>query len=205
MRDLSRHTGVVADLLLPDEKPAARREIRARRRRRADDTPPDAREQQARALRDHLAPLLDQLAPGAIVTSYVSRPTEPPTHRLNDDLTRRGLDLVLPVVLDDLDLAWERPDSDEPPGIDVVASASLVVLPALAIATTGMRLGQGGGCYDRVLTRVDPRTPLVAVVHDDEVVARVPAEEHDRPVDAVVTAEAGLRTFPSWEQRVLRN
>lgn len=109
------------------------------------------------------------------------------------------------MVLDDLDLDWARPDADRALGVDTIAEADLVLLPALAIADDGMRLGQGGGCYDRVLTRVPGGVPLIAVVHDDEVTARVPAEPHDRSVDAVVTPGSGLRTFPSWQRSNLKN
>lgn len=59
----------------------------------------------------------------------------------------------------------------------------------------GTRLGRGGGSYDRVLARLaaagaDPA--LIVLLYDDEVVALVPEEPHDHPVDAVVTP-AGAR------------
>jgi 5-formyltetrahydrofolate cyclo-ligase len=140
-----------------------------------------------------------------MVSSFESRPTEVPTHLLNDDVRRRGLDLVLPVVLDNLDLDWARPDAPDRLGLDTIARAALLLMPALAIAEDGMRLGQGGGCYDGVLPRVPRAVPRVALVHDDEVVPRVPVEPHDLPVDAVVTPGAGLRTFASWRESTLRN
>jgi 5-formyltetrahydrofolate cyclo-ligase len=54
----------------------------------------------------------------------------------------------------------------------------------------GTRLGRGGGSYDRVL----PRTTglVVALLHDGEAVAELPAEPHDVPVDAVVLPARGL-------------
>ncbi|MYV65458.1 5-formyltetrahydrofolate cyclo-ligase, partial [Streptomyces sp. SID2131] len=60
----------------------------------------------------------------------------------------------------------------------------------------GMRLGRGGGSYDRVLARLvragrDPA--LVVLLYADEVVGRVPEEPHDHPVHAVVTPEAVIR------------
>ncbi|WP_060884360.1 5-formyltetrahydrofolate cyclo-ligase [Streptomyces caniscabiei] len=60
-----------------------------------------------------------------------------------------------------------------------------------------MRLGRGGGSYDRVLARLaragaDPA--LVVLLYDTEVLDRVPEEEHDRPVHAVVTP-SGVRRF----------
>lgn len=197
--------GVTEALTLSEDKKEARRQVRARRRERAEQTTPEARERHAAKIRNHAAPLLDQLPAGAVVTSFVARPTEVPTHLLNDDVRRRGLDLILPVVLDDFDLDWSRPDQETPLGVDIIGAAALVILPALAIATDGMRLGQGGGCYDHVLQRVPREVPRVALVHDDEVVPQVPIEPHDRPVDAAISAESGLQTFATWQESTLRN
>lgn len=63
----------------------------------------------------------------------------------------------------------------------------LVVVPALAVDPTGQRIGYGKGFYDRLLARIHPPAFTVAVVYDFEVVPEVPATEHDRPVDMVVT------------------
>ncbi|WP_018158187.1 5-formyltetrahydrofolate cyclo-ligase [Demetria terragena] len=184
---------------LPPDKSAARRLIRERRRHRAEATSLDARVRHAEDVRDHLAPVLDRLPTGAVVTSFVSRPSEVPTEVLNATVRSRGLDLILPVVLADLDLDWSRhEDGSEPLGIEAVRTASLLILPALAVAENGLRLGQGGGCYDRVMPRVPASVPRIALVHDDEFTATVPVENHDLPVDAVVTASVGLCTFATW-------
>ena len=65
----------------------------------------------------------------------------------------------------------------------------------LAVGRDGGRLGRGAGCYDRALARVDPSTPLVAVVHDDELLDTVPTEAHDRRVTDVVTPNGGWLTL----------
>ncbi len=49
-----------------------------------------------------------------------------------------------------------------------------MLAPALAVDGEGRRLGQGGGSYDRALTRT--RAPVLAVVFDDELLGEVPAE-----------------------------
>ena len=74
------------------------------------------------------------------------------------------------------------------------AAAAAVVMPALAVAEDGMRLGQGGGYYDRFLAELPQAVPTVALVFEDELLpaGAIPAEPTDRPVDGVVTA-AGLR------------
>ena len=75
-----------------------------------------------------------------------------------------------------------------------LAAAAAVVMPALAVAEDGMRLGQGGGYYDRFLAELPQAMPTVALVFEDELLpaGAIPAEPTDRPVDGVVTA-AGLR------------
>jgi 5-formyltetrahydrofolate cyclo-ligase len=65
-----------------------------------------------------------------------------------------------------------------------------VVVPALAVDRRGVRLGRGGGSYDRALTRAAGLT--VALLYDGETVEELPAEEHDVPVKAVVTPSGGL-------------
>ncbi|MDP9434675.1 MAG: 5-formyltetrahydrofolate cyclo-ligase, partial [Actinomycetota bacterium] len=57
------------------------------------------------------------------------------------------------------------------------------------------RLGRGGGSYDRSLARVAAggRGRTVALLHDGELLDRLPREEHDVPVQAVVTPSGGLR------------
>jgi 5-formyltetrahydrofolate cyclo-ligase len=76
-------------------------------------------------------------------------------------------------------------------GPDAVLEADLVVVPALAVDTRGVRLGRGAGFYDRSL--VGARGSLVAVVHDDEVLPHVPGDEHDIPMDWALTPTGGFR------------
>jgi 5-formyltetrahydrofolate cyclo-ligase len=79
-------------------------------------------------------------------------------------------------------------------GCAAIATAVLVLVPALAVDWHGIRLGRGGGHYDRTLPLATPGTPLVAIVRDDEVLASVPVQPHDVPVTAALTPGRGL--FP---------
>ncbi|MEV4922114.1 5-formyltetrahydrofolate cyclo-ligase [Streptomyces roseoverticillatus] len=155
---------------------------------------------------------LPELAEAGTVAAYVSVGREPGTRALLEALRRRGVRVLLPVLLEDNDLDWavyEGPDRlvragrgllepDGPRlGPEAVTSAEAVLLPGLAVDAAGMRLGRGGGSYDRVLARLARAgaTPsLVVLLYDGEVIAEVPAEAHDRPVDAVVTP-SGVRRF----------
>ncbi|WP_203228201.1 5-formyltetrahydrofolate cyclo-ligase [Streptomyces sp. CFMR 7] len=157
---------------------------------------------------------LPELADARTVAAYVSVGREPGTRALLDALRERGVRVLLPVLLADNDLDWAvyggaehllpagrgllEPDGDRL-GPAAVVEADAVLLPGLAVDGAGMRLGRGGGSYDRVLARLsaagaDPA--LIVLLYADEVVARVPVEPHDHPVDAVVTP-AGARRFPA--------
>ncbi|MGH8877965.1 MAG: 5-formyltetrahydrofolate cyclo-ligase [Stackebrandtia sp.] len=137
------------------------------------------------------------------VAAYAPLGTEPGGY-LTKALSDAGHRVLLPVVLDDLDLDWAQytgaqhtthrglsePDS-KPLGAEAVAGVDALVVPALAVGSDGYRLGRGGGCYDRALARVGPGVPIVALLHDGEWPRAVPREPHDRPVTAVVTPSEG--------------
>jgi 5-formyltetrahydrofolate cyclo-ligase len=78
-------------------------------------------------------------------------------------------------------------------GPAAIVEADLVVVPALAVDRRGVRLGRGGGSYDRALTRAVPDALIVAVLYDGELVEALPAEPHDRRVHAVVTPHGLIR------------
>jgi 5-formyltetrahydrofolate cyclo-ligase len=140
----------------------------------------------------------------ATVAAYVSVGREPGTGPLLDGLVGLGKRVVLPVLQPDLDLDWavyRGPTSLlragrgllEPAGPllgpDALATADLVLVPGLAVDRTGLRLGRGGGSYDRALARATGTT--VVLLNSEEVLPEVPAAPHDRRVDAVAT-ELGL-------------
>lgn len=155
--------------------------------------------------RDLAARLLElpEVQAASTVAAYASFPTEPGTVPLRSGLRERGVRVLLPVLLDDNDLAWVEdggPGTDlatdgscQLLGRDAVASADVVVCPATAAATDGARLGKGGGSYDRALARLPASTLVVGLVFDDEIVETLPTEPHDRPVDVVVSSRQTLR------------
>jgi 5-formyltetrahydrofolate cyclo-ligase len=76
-------------------------------------------------------------------------------------------------------------------GPTALRTADVVVVPALAVARDGVRLGRGGGYYDRALQYARSDAVLVALVFDDELLDELPSEQHDRRVTAVVTPSGG--------------
>ena len=59
-------------------------------------------------------------------------------------------------------------------GLDAIARADAVLVPGLAVGRDGMRLGRGGGCYDRVLARVPLGTFVCVLLNSEEVLDPVP-------------------------------
>jgi 5-formyltetrahydrofolate cyclo-ligase len=157
-----------------------------------------------------------ELASARTVAAYVSVGGEPGTAALLDALRARGTRVLLPVLLPDNDLDWgtyegasalvrvQHPGKmallepgGERLGPDAVTAADVVLLPGLAVDERGMRLGRGGGSYDRVLARLEAagaHPALVVLLYDTEVVAHIPQEAHDKAVHAVVTP-SGARRF----------
>ncbi|MFD9909214.1 5-formyltetrahydrofolate cyclo-ligase [Streptomyces sp. NPDC059063] len=192
-------------------KRTLRGEILAVRRRLT----PDDVEEKAAALAERALDL-PELATARTVAAYVSVGGEPGTRALLDTLHARGTRVLLPALLPDNDLDWAAYDgagslarvqhagkmdllepAGERLGPDAVLEADAVLLPGLAVDARGMRLGRGGGSYDRVLARLERAgagPALVVLLYDTEVVEQVPAETHDRPVHAVVTP-SGVRRF----------
>ncbi|MFG2223995.1 5-formyltetrahydrofolate cyclo-ligase [Streptomyces sp. NPDC048644] len=148
---------------------------------------------------------LPELADAGTVAAYVSVGREPSTRALIDRLRDAGKRVLLPVLLPDNDLDWAAYEGAdrlvkagrgllEPAGPRLgpaaVTEADVVLLPGLAVDRRGMRLGRGGGSYDRVLERLERAAvhPVrVVLLYSSEVLEEVPAEPHDRPVDAAVT------------------
>lgn len=71
------------------------------------------------------------------------------------------------------------------------SSDTIVVVPALAVDQTGVRLGYGGGYYDRYLGTLDTqqRPLLVAAIYHNFFVPSLPHEAHDLQVDYVITED----------------
>ncbi|MFN2478027.1 MAG: 5-formyltetrahydrofolate cyclo-ligase [Pseudonocardiaceae bacterium] len=178
-----------------------RRLVAARRR-----VPAAVREREAAALATVPLPGL----PGT-VCAYWPVGDEPGSLELLDGLVGRGCRVLLPVVDSLRPLEWAEYtgvgslqrgplgllESTGPLlGCAAIATAVLVLVPALAVDRTGVRLGRGGGHYDRTLPLATPGTPLVAIVRDDEVLAALPVQAHDIPVTAALTPGRGLLQLP---------
>lgn len=101
---------------------------------------------------------------------------------------------ILPVQVKDLSslksgyAGIKEPEgsSTDPKELDVV------VVPAIAFDKRGHRLGYGKGYYDRFLKRTDALK--VGFAFDFQVVDELPVEEHDIPVDLIITPTRVIKT-----------
>jgi 5-formyltetrahydrofolate cyclo-ligase len=196
------------DLLDPiaAQKLALRDQLLTARRRR----PLPQLLEDANAIAEHLL-VCEPVRRAATVAAYVSVGTEPGTGPLIERLHELGRRVILPVLLPDNDVDWapyRGPEGLAPAGrglleplgerlgTEAVATADVLLTPGLAVDRTGMRLGRGGGSYDRVLARVPVGTFVCTLLYDGELIEHVPAAEHDRRVSAAATP-SGVTWFPS--------
>jgi len=189
-------------------KARCRAELLAARRA----VPQAVRRAEAALLCGHLG---DVVGDARTVCAYVPVGTEPGSVEMLDRLRELCDVVLLPVARIDADgehpvLGW----AEYVPGELVAATlglreparglldpatlarADIVLVPALAVDRTGVRLGRGGGFYDRALALSAPGTPLVAVVRDSEVLDSLPAESHDVPMTHALTPTRGMIALP---------
>jgi len=121
------------------------------------------------------------------VAAYRPLRTEPGSVELLDALVAGGATVLVPVLLDDRDLDWASWPSGVSLGIHAIADVEVALVPALAVSRRGVRLGRGGGSYDRALARVPAGVPLVALLYEGEILAEVPCDSWDVPVTAAIT------------------
>ncbi len=185
-------------------KSPLRRELLAARRA----VPEAVRRAESEQFCRHLGETVD----GAdIVCAYVPMGTEPGSPDILDVLAGLCDTVLLPVARtgpngEHLPLQWGRYvpggliagpfGTREPAGPwlppSAVATAGMVLVPALAVDRNGVRLGRGGGFYDRSLGLCGPGTRLVAVVRDGELLDELPGDPHDVPVTHALTPGGGL-------------
>ncbi len=185
----------------PLTKAEHRRILLARRRA----VPEAVHRDEDRQLSSHLA---EAVGAARTVCAYLPVGSEPGSAELVDRLAGLCDEVLLPVTArgEGRPLSWGRyiPGTlvparfglQEPPGPwsgpEEIIRADLVLVPALAVDRCGVRLGRGGGFYDRSLVLCSPGTRLVAVVRDDEVLDELPHDPHDVRMTHALTPRAGL-------------
>ena len=183
-------------------KHSARVEALARRDRLS---PVDRKRASAAATANLLG--LPELKDAGVILAYFALPSEIDPLAGVSALRRRGATIVYPrvegagvlgvhVVDDELELLPGPFGLSEPSAQALRADLRLVdavVVPAVAFDRLGMRLGYGGGYYDRLLPGLRADCPRIGLAFDEQIVAELPAEHHDAAVDVVVTPTRVIR------------
>ena len=137
------------------------------------------------------------------VASYISYEFEPETSDINQRLIEDGKKVFLPRLLENNDIQWVSWNGSsenltkvekiyEPIGDAVEVELDVIILPALHVDRMGNRLGQGGGSYDRALSR--SKAFKIALLHYGELTSEIlPVQPHDEKVDATATPEIIVR------------
>ena len=135
------------------------------------------------------------------IMAYVSLPEEPDTRELMETALRDGKTLLLPRCGDrgKMDALPVRDLSELVPGIlgipepvppegeNPAPEPDLILVPCMAAALHGVRLGHGAGYYDRFLAAHTAES--VCLCFRAFLRADLPAEETDIFVDRVITEE----------------
>jgi 5-formyltetrahydrofolate cyclo-ligase len=140
--------------------------------------------------------------PGEVIALFVSFDYEPPTDMFISMLDEGGYKILLPRVVNEVELQWFRFDGQwslDTMGINAphqtsahLDSASIICIPAFAASNDGRRLGRGKGFYDRQLQQVKPFEeggPFRIAVTDIAGLIEpgvIPMDTFDQKVDAVL-------------------
>lgn len=147
-------------------------------------------------------------APGTVVSGFLPIRSEIDIFPLMQALAERGARLCLPAVLDRQTIVFRAFNPGDAlvstgfgtsgPGSDAeILDPEILLMPLAAYDRDGNRIGYGAGHYDRAIARLLARgmTPrLIGFAFSLQEVDHVPAEVHDRPLDAIVT-EKGYFEF----------
>ena len=193
----------MADEAFEEAKAALRREAHAIRAGLSDEDRADA----AKAVAQHFFESI-AYAPEDVIAGYWRIRDELDCQPILIRLMDSGQKVLLPVVQGDeqpLDLrVWEADAPLYEAGFGTLAPSDLapraapdvVLMPLLGFDNQGTRLGYGGGYYDRTLAVLPKKPMLIGLAFAAQELSFVPREDHDVPLDAVVT-ENGVRFFGS--------
>lgn len=132
------------------------------------------------------------------IALYNSTPLEPPTGYLLSELSKTK-NIYLPKV-NGQDLVWFKNPKEfqigafnilEPKGegndFSEFTKISTLILPAFAVTKSGIRIGKGGGYYDRLLAKLNPSIKKIALVFDDEILEEIPHDSNDQKIEYIVS------------------
>jgi 5-formyltetrahydrofolate cyclo-ligase len=138
------------------------------------------------------------------VFSYISYGFEPDTHELINWLHECDIRVSIPTIMDSGELcAVEFPGWHQivagPKGIPqpevsrtLDEEIDVCITPAICYTESGYRLGYGAGFYDRWFNAHDVSVKI-GITFEDTLVQQLPIQDHDIPVDIVVSEKRIIR------------
>ncbi|HMK42732.1 MAG TPA: 5-formyltetrahydrofolate cyclo-ligase [Dissulfurispiraceae bacterium] len=175
-------------------------ELRAHMRGLRDSISPEKRHEKSSAIA-RLLVLLPAYREAASILLYASFGAEAETWQLIQDSFAMGKRVALPrvdkaqkklLVYQIQDVADLVPGSfgirEPSPAVNVPLmpeEIDLVLVPGIAFDVTGLRIGFGGGFYDRLLAEF--AAPSAGLCYEEQIVAHIPREAHDHNVQYLVT------------------
>jgi len=88
----------------------------------------------------------------------------------------------------------------KPLELDAEIKVDLVVMGSVAVSSSGARLGKGEGYAEleyavlKTIGAIDDNVPVATTVHEVQLVDDIPSEDHDVPLDIIVTPTRIIRT-----------
>ena len=88
----------------------------------------------------------------------------------------------------------------KPLELDTKFKVDFVVMGSVAVSKSGARLGKGEGYAEleyamlKTVGAIDENVPVATTVHDIQLVDDIPSEDHDVPLDIIVTPTKIIRT-----------
>jgi 5-formyltetrahydrofolate cyclo-ligase len=146
-------------------------------------------------------PLLEAVVPLASIGLYNVMPHEAPVSGYARYFAEQGHLLALPRfahrgalmefarfsdVFDETDLETGPFGLLQPSAGAQAVEPDVLFVPLLGFTTSGHRIGQGGGHYDRYLA-ARPHVTAIGLAWDAQLIDDLPVEEHDVRLDYVVT------------------
>tara|TARA_Y100000310_G_scaffold341138_1_gene439302 strand:- start:5623 stop:6198 length:576 start_codon:yes stop_codon:yes gene_type:complete len=137
---------------------------------------------------------------------YVSTGKEAYTHELIEDLlTKKEKKVIVPYVEKNNPLLklseLHNFNELEPRTFDILEpkdnfirefnpdKIDLVIVPGLVFARDGHRIGYGYAYYDRFLKTLKQKPIKIGLAYDFQIVDKIPEEQHDIPMDIILTEE----------------
>ncbi|MGD0884142.1 MAG: 5-formyltetrahydrofolate cyclo-ligase [Thermodesulfovibrionales bacterium] len=74
-----------------------------------------------------------------------------------------------------------------------INDVDIVVMPGAAFDLSGNRLGYGGSYYDKLLSGLRKKIPLIAIAYDEQIRDFIPTEPHDIRVHMIVTDKRTIK------------